>query len=163
MQKSKDSFFAALQSRLATVNPERTVDIDGQIRPGILVCENEGAGADEKFSDVFCLEWGVPRPFCAEVKSAPVAMTCTIRYGTSGSAELGTVDRGRLLAAMDEELDAILAGGSAPKKDFACEPEAELASSVFWGGHCFAAVEQTADSVRRSVSVEVLCYPEVGE
>ena len=42
-----------------------------------------------------------------------VAMTCSIRYGTDGDADVGGMDRGRLLAAMDAELGIALGSGGA--------------------------------------------------
>ncbi len=40
MQFAKDSFFLALQSRLAGLNPARTVTINGATVPAVLVVEN---------------------------------------------------------------------------------------------------------------------------
>jgi hypothetical protein len=36
MQNAKDSFYMALRTRLATINPERTILLRGALRPGIL-------------------------------------------------------------------------------------------------------------------------------
>ena len=40
MQFAKDSFFLALQQRLAALNPARTVTLNGATVPAILVVEN---------------------------------------------------------------------------------------------------------------------------
>jgi len=41
MQNAKDTFYVMLQSRLAALNPARTIVVRSQVRPGILVDENE--------------------------------------------------------------------------------------------------------------------------
>ena len=46
MQNAKDSFYMALRTRLAAINPERTVLLRGTIRPGILVEEAEARVRD---------------------------------------------------------------------------------------------------------------------
>ena len=45
MQDARDTFFVALRTRLAAINPERTIVLRGQIRPGVLVEENELSSA----------------------------------------------------------------------------------------------------------------------
>lgn len=54
MQNAKDSFYMALRTRLATINPERTVLLRGTVRPGILVEEAE-APFNQLPNDVFIL------------------------------------------------------------------------------------------------------------
>src|SRR3954469_3674250 len=112
MQKAKDSFYAALRDRLAVANCERTTVIDGQSRPGILVCENEAARLDERLSDVFCVRWGASARTGLD---GPVAADCAITYKTAGSADQNGIDRGRMLAVMDDELASILAPRSPQK------------------------------------------------
>ena len=41
MQNAKDTFYTTLQSRLAAMNPARTIVVRGVVRPGTLVDENE--------------------------------------------------------------------------------------------------------------------------
>ncbi len=41
MQDARDTFYVALRGRLAAINPDRTIVVRGQVRPGILVEENE--------------------------------------------------------------------------------------------------------------------------
>jgi hypothetical protein len=43
MQNAKDSFYIALRTRLAALNPERTILLRGTKRPGILVEEAEAS------------------------------------------------------------------------------------------------------------------------
>ena len=54
MQNAKDSFYMALRTRLASINPERTVLLRGTVRPAILLEEAE-APFSQLPSDVFVL------------------------------------------------------------------------------------------------------------
>ena len=54
MQNAKDSFYMALRTRLAALNPDRTVLLRGTVRPGILVEEAE-APFSQPPNDVFML------------------------------------------------------------------------------------------------------------
>ena len=56
MQNAKDSFYIALRTRLAAINPERTILLRGAVRPGILVEEAE-APFSQIPNDVFVLRW----------------------------------------------------------------------------------------------------------
>ncbi len=56
MQNAKDSFYLALRTRLAIINPERTALLRGALRPGILVEEAEAPPAQLP-PDVFVLRW----------------------------------------------------------------------------------------------------------
>ncbi len=56
MQNAKDSFYMALRTRLAAINPERTILLRGAVRPGILVEEAE-APFSQIPNDVFVLRW----------------------------------------------------------------------------------------------------------
>jgi hypothetical protein len=56
MQNAKDSFYMALRTRLAAINPKRTILLRGAVRPGILVEEAE-APFSQFPSDVFVLRW----------------------------------------------------------------------------------------------------------
>jgi len=106
MQNAKDTFYTTLQSRLAALNPARTIVVRGVVRPGTLVDENELPTAWVPV-DAFRLQWAGlqvnragPLPL--------VAMECSIQYTTDGSSGNGGMDRGRLLAAMDAELASAL-------------------------------------------------------
>src|SRR6266702_2380543 len=107
MQNAKDTLYLMLQSRLAALNPSRTMVARGVVRPGILVDENELPTASVA-ANAFRLRWTA-----MQVHSASplpwVAMECSIEYATDGSPDKGGMDRGRLLAAMDAELAAALA------------------------------------------------------
>jgi hypothetical protein len=160
MQKSKDSFFAALRDRLSVVNHERTVMIDGQLRPGILVCENEAVGLDQKLSDVFCVTWGASAKV-SPAASSPVAIDCTISFKTAGAVEQNGMTRGRELAAMTHELSRMLEPRSTTKMDFANGQAVELNVPVFWSQADGGPVEEDGRFVSRSVTLKVFCYTEV--
>ena len=51
MQNAKDSFYMALRTRLAAINPERTILLRGAARPGILVEEAEAPPPERGPSD----------------------------------------------------------------------------------------------------------------
>ena len=102
MQNAKDTFYVMLQSRLAALNPARTIVVRDVVRPGTLVDENELPTAWIPV-DAFRLQWtglqvnrAGPLPL--------VAMECSIQYATDGSSGNGGMDRGRLLAAMGRTL-----------------------------------------------------------
>lgn len=133
MQFAKDSFYMALRERLGEVNPARVLAVNGVTRPAILVSENETVSAAEPAADAFHLYWGAARVSKAHGggERPLIALECTIAYRTAGSGEAG-VDRGRSLAALDEELLAICRPGWAPKRDYTQAPPAELGTNVMW-------------------------------
>lgn len=136
MQAAKDSFFRALQSRLAAVNPGRTISIDGVVRPAILVVENEPHPPPKLFFNTFYIHWlGAPvvREFSGTL--APrYSLTAQLEYFVQGTASLQRpfADRGRLLAQLDRELIEILFPGSTEKMDHSTVPPAALGSHLFW-------------------------------
>jgi hypothetical protein len=161
MQNAKDSFYVALRTRLAAVNPERTVLLRGAVRPGILVEEAE-APFPQLPSDVFILRWlnlGVD----FDLPSAMAAAECEIVYQTCGTQSFGGLDRGRALSAMDEELGAILQPFYTPKLDYTATPPAALLTQVFWDEPVFAPVLTQRDKLSRSAKVMVYSYQEQGE
>ena len=161
MQNAKDSFYMALRSRLAALNPERTVMLRGAVRPGILVEEAE-APFGQIPSDVFVLRWlglGVD----AELGSAMVAEECEIAYQTCGSQSYGGLDRGRLLSAMDGELMAMLQPLFTPKLSFTATPPAATLTQVFWDEPGWGPIITQRDRLSRSTKVMVYSYQEQGE
>ena len=83
MQNAKDSFYMALRTRLAAINPERTILLRGAVRPGILVEEAE-APFSQFPNDVFVLRWlslGVD----FDLGSMMAAEQCEILYQTCGT------------------------------------------------------------------------------
>jgi len=136
MQAAKDSFFRALQLRLAAVNPARTISVDGAVRPAILVVENEPYPPPKLFFNTFYIHWlGAPavREFSGTL--APrYSLTAQLEYFVQGTASLQRpfADRGRLLAQLDRELIEILFPCSTEKMDHSAVPPAPLGSRLLW-------------------------------
>jgi len=161
MQNAKDSFYMALRTRLATVNPERTILLRGAERPGILVEEAE-APFSQIPSDVFVLRWlGMAADM--DLASTMVAEQCEIVYQTCGTQSFGGLDRGRALSAMDEELMAMLQPFYTPKLNYAATPATAMLTNVFWDEPMFTPVFIQRDQLSRSANVMVYSYQEEGE
>ncbi|HEV8383272.1 MAG TPA: hypothetical protein VGQ11_00260 [Candidatus Acidoferrales bacterium] len=136
MQAAKDSFFRALQSRLATVNPTRTITLDGVVRPAILVVENEPYPPPKLFFNTFYIHWlGAPRVREFSGTLAPrYSLTAQTEYFVQGAASLQRpfADRGRLLAQLDGELIEVLFPGATQKMDYSTMPPTDLGSQLLW-------------------------------
>lgn len=167
MQNAKDTFYMTLQTRLAAVNPARTVVVRGVTRPGVLVDENELATAVE-LPDVFRLAW-VAMKVDANAALPLVAMQCEIRYATEGSSGNGGMDRGRLLAGMDAELAQAVGTHprSTEKMNYTATAQGGAAvameTNVFWGDVVFGNATTNGERLERVVTVEVFSYQEAGE
>ena len=161
MQNAKDSFYVALRTRLAAINPQRTILLRNVVRPGIVVEEAEAPFAQLP-SDVFVLRWlgmGVD----ADLSNAMVAAECEIVYSTLGTQSFGGLDRGRALSEMDEELLAMLTPLWTPKLNYTATPAAAMLTKVFWDEPVFGAVQVVRDRVSRSARVVVYSYEEGSE
>jgi hypothetical protein len=161
MQNAKDSFYLALRTRLAAINPERTVLLRGTLRPGILVEEAE-APAAQLPCDVFVLRW-VWLGADMDLSTAMAAEECEILYSTCGTQAFGGLDRGRMLSAMDEEVLAMLQPFYTPKINYSVQPPSAMQTQVFWDEPAFAPVNIQRDRLSRSVKVMVYSYQEQGE
>jgi hypothetical protein len=161
MQNAKDSFYVALRTRLAAINPERVILLRGALRPGILVEEAE-APFGQLPKDVFVLRW---LGFGADLDlaSTMVAEECEILYQTCGTQSFGGLDRGRVLSAMDEELVAMLQPFHTPKLNYAVQPPATMLTQVFWDEPAFTPAVTQRDQLSRSARVMVYSYQEQGE
>ena len=167
MQNAKDTFYVMLQSRLAVLNPSRTIVVRGTVRPGILVDENELPTA-WILMDAFRLEWTALQ-VNSEGPLPMVTMECYIRYATDGDPGNGGMDRGRLLAAMDAELSAAL--GTTPhtvgKMNYSAAgagvAPAAMGTNVFWADLLFGEATAVGERLERSATVRVFAYQEVGE
>jgi len=132
MQFAKDSFFLALQQRLASVNPARTITIDGATLPGVLVTENLPPAAIEPQPNTFYIEWGVASVLDGHAGDAALmGLECFISYYTLGTVQSG-VDRGRVLGELDNELLSICQPTNTEKFDYTQSPPADLGTTVFW-------------------------------
>jgi hypothetical protein len=161
MQNAKDSFYMALRSRLAAINPERTIMLRGSVRPGILVEEAEAAFGQLP-TDVFILRWlglGVD----PDLDSILVAEECEIVYQTCGSGSFGGLDRGRSMTEMDSELMNMVRPLSTPKLCFTATPPAAMLTTVFWDEPSFSPVVTQRDRLSRSAKMMVYSYQEQGE
>ncbi len=161
MQNAKDSFYVALRTRLATVNPERTILLRAAVRPGILVEEAE-APFSQLPTDVFVLRW-TAMGLEQDLPSALAAMECEVLYATLGSQSFGGMDRGRALSEMDEELSAILSPYWTGKFNYTTTPATELQTNVFWDEPVFEPLAAVRDRLTRSARVTVYAYHEIGE
>jgi len=161
MQFAKDSFYIALRDRLAVVNPARTVNIDGNSRPGILAGENERPGMDAALTGVLCLSWGKESAIAASgVQPEMRVLECAIDYRVQGTDEYGNADRGRQLTAMDSELLSIALPASAPKCDYTQTPVVALGTVICWTRPRLGPVKSEGKLLARTANLEVYFFPE---
>jgi hypothetical protein len=134
MQSAKDSFYVALRDRLAALNPQRTVFLNGVTRPAVVVMENECITATGPLPEAFYLGWGAAQPVPPMRNGQPplLGLECTISYWTGGSADMQGVDRGRVLAQLDSELLSMCSPPSTPKCDYSQTPPEDLGTKVLW-------------------------------
>jgi hypothetical protein len=164
MQNAKDTFYIILRDRIAAINPARTVLVRSQMRPGVLVEENELASVFDA-QNAFRLRW-TETGIDAQQPLPLITQRCEIRYATSGNAGNGGMDRGRLLAAMDAEL--IGAINSAPqrtiKQHYALGAvPLPMSTSIFWSDVAFATATGNGELIERTATVDVFSYQQEGE
>jgi len=117
MQFAKDSFFLALQQRLASLNPARTVTINGATVAAIVVAENLPPSSSEPQPNTFYIEWGAADVLRGHAgNGALMSLDVVISYYTFGSVQ-SMVDRGRLLAQLDDELLGVCQPPNTEKTD----------------------------------------------
>src|SRR5207248_434350 len=140
MQFTKDTFYVTLRDRLASLNPLRTISLNGVTRPAVVVAENEMVIPVKPQPDAFYIEWGSATPVPQQIGDRGIyALECVLSYHTFGSVESG-VDRGRSLAALDSELLGICQPGAAPKFDYTQTPATDMGSSIVWSTPQFGKV-----------------------
>lgn len=140
MQFAKDSFFLALQQRLAGLNPGRTITINGATVPALLVLENLPPSSAEPQPNTFYIEWGAAGVVDGHAGDSPLmSLECVISYYTMGTVQ-SMVDRGRVLGQLDSELLGICQPTSTEKFDYTQSPSVDLGTSVFWNQPSFAIV-----------------------
>ena len=145
MQFAKDSFFLALQQRLAGLNPARTITLNGSTVPAIVVLENLPPSAAESQANAFYIEWGTAKVVEGNAgNGALMSLACVISYYTLGTVA-SMVDRGRVLGQLDDELLGICQPPNTEKMDYTQSPSADLGTSVFWSQPTFQ--EATASAV----------------
>ena len=162
MQNAKDTFYVTLRDRLAALNPSRTVQVRGALRPAVVVAENELEQTDAALVEAFVLTW----KDTAVDSSEPMELCraeCAIDYATRGTPELSGMDRGRVLDAMDGELRRMLQPSAVVKQRFDVSPEVVMATRIFWSAPVFGAVGMEADRIGRTATVVLFALQEAGE
>jgi hypothetical protein len=145
MQFAKDSFFLALQQRLAGLNPARTITLNGATVAAVVVVENLPPSSAEPQPNTFYIEWGTAKVVDGNAgDGALMSLACAISYYTLGTVA-SMVDRGRVLGQLDNELLGICQPPNTEKMDYTQSPSADLGTSVFWGQPLFQ--EATASGV----------------
>ena len=138
MQFAKDSFFLALQQRLAGLNPSRSITINGATVPAVVVAENLPPSSAEPLPDAFYIEFGQAGVVEGHAGcGALMSLQCVISYYTYGSVA-SMVDRGRVLGQLDSELLAICQPPNTEKRDYTQAPSTDLGTKVFWSEPAFA-------------------------
>jgi hypothetical protein len=167
LQNAKDTFYEVLRSRIAAGNPERTIVLRGQTRPGVLVEENELV-TTVTMPDCFRLTWTAGSVDAAGALPL-VTLSCEILYETAGTAGNGGIDRGRALTTMDAELAAAINATPqvAQKQSYAAVASggsvAAMNTNVWWSEAVFGAAQVKADRIARVATVVVMSYEEAGE
>jgi hypothetical protein len=132
MQFAKDSFFLALQQRLAGLNPARTVTVNSATVPAVVVAENLPPFSAGPQPNAFYIEWSAAKVLDGHAgNGAFMSLDAVISYYTFGSVE-SMVDRGRVLGELDNELLGICQPPNTEKVDYTQSPSADLGSAVFW-------------------------------
>ncbi len=153
MQSAKDSFYMALRDRLATLNPQRTVLLEGRTRPAIVVRENEPATAVEDQPNTFYLDWGLA--LALDDSETPVMqMQCTVGYWTAGSTD-SAGDRGRQMTKLDEELLQICDPPRTRLLDYSSSPVTDLGRNVFWTPPAMKAKADEQGRVHRAAELTI--------
>ena len=161
MQNAKDSFYMALRTRLAAINPERTILLRGAVRPGILVEEAE-APFSQLPNDVFVLRW---LGLASDMDLAPRWRPSSARFSTRPAGRRASAGwtAGARLSEMDEELVAMLQPFYTPKLNYTATPPAAMLTQVFWDEPVFTPVVTQRDRLSRTAKVMVYSYQEQGE
>ena len=97
--------------------------------PAIVVRENMEPRFGEAQTGVFYVDFG--DILIAESTRPMLGVDCHIWYASEGSGGTG-VDRGRMLAEMDEELLRICAPPHTEMRDYSELPSSDLGSRIFW-------------------------------
>lgn len=161
MQNAKDTFYITLRTRLAALNPSRTMTLRAVARPGILVADAEPPMA-QPILDAFTLSWtGLQADL--QLPAILAEMTCEIQYSTVGTQANAGLDRGRALEQMDYELLRLLYPYSAQKMNYARNPAEAMQTMVFWSEPEFGPAVTLRDRLSRIAKVMVFAFQEQGE
>lgn len=161
MQNAKDTFYVTLRDRLAAVNADRTVAVRGQVRPAVVVDENEepARGVD---AGAFHLQWSD-----VSIDTRPGLLMesalCRVAYRSRSDAGGSELGRGRVLDAMHEELTAMLQPESAPLQLFNESGSEMLRGRVWWLEDGARVVTDKDGMVQAVALVRVMSRREDGE
>jgi hypothetical protein len=159
MQAAKDTFLKTLASRLAVVNPARTLVIDGASRPAVLAVENESPLPVNEEQEAFLLSWeGAGQ---ATPETPLMYLDCKVSYGSEGTDGMLRTDRGRILTEMDSELLRICHRRSAAKYDYTQTPPSALGTNIFWTVPVMEAPSEVNGVLLRTATIRVFFFPEV--
>ncbi len=136
--------------------------LDGATRPAIAVIENEPASGAPLLCDAFYLYWGNARPAIPAIGNM-MAMECTISYCTRGSVQNASLDRGRDLASLDNDLLAICSPPQTVKNDYSSGTPVSLGSTIFWTQPMLNAAKSIPPYLGREITVTVYFYTEVNQ
>jgi hypothetical protein len=161
MQFAKDSFFMTLRARLAQVNPARTIALNGEAEPAVLVTENEAVTSAETLPNCFYVHFGgtgivngVPQD------DAPLmALQTSVTYRTLGATD-ASADRGRALTSLDSDLLTICSPRHASKCDYTKDPAVDLGSRIFWSAPELDECVPRGAELSRAAKLTLYFYPE---
>lgn len=137
MQFAKDSFFLALQERLAGLNPARVVTLSGATVAAVVVLENLPPAYGERKPNTFYIEFGAAQLELGGGRNCGLmSLDVAISYYSLGSVA-SMVDRGRLLGQLDAELLSICQPPNTGKRDYSRSPSTDLGTRVFWSAPTF--------------------------
>jgi hypothetical protein len=165
MQSTKDSVYVALRDRLAAINPERVIAIEGISRPAVLVAENQAVSLQTTISlvrNAFELQWGASEMVAAGQSAGRPLMKLELRifYNVEGADPTGG-DRGHALGTMDSELFQMCMPRHTPKQDYTQAEPIPLGSTVFWSDPQFSEPSDDAGVLRRTARFSVFYFSEV--
>ncbi len=168
MQNAKDTFYRMLQSRLAALNPARTIVLRGTVRPGVLVEENELATAALCRGHVSAgLDRAAHR---RRARSAaghnamrhPLCHRRNLRQRRNGPRPRALRDGCRSWPPPSAPLRS-----PSPKQSFvglpAGVPPITMATNIVWADPVFGPCEIKGERLARTATVQVLAYREAGE
>lgn len=186
MQSTKDTFYISLRDALAALYPARTINLNGQQRPAIVVPENEprsalaapapfedsapgnALGSRTRLANCFYLHFGAAseaenQSGCPTLPPASGAeplmqLKCTITYSTTGTPNSTGADRGRSLAELDTELLSICAAQLATKNDYSQSPPAALGTNIIWTRPAFSDAQSLGTELRRVATLTIFFY-----
>jgi hypothetical protein len=162
MQATKDSFYVTLRDRLARAYPARTITVDGNTRPALVVVENDKPSVTARQHDAFYLEWGEARAVRPAI-STLMAMTCVLSYESAGTEQNGGLDRGRMLGELESELLGTCCPTVTQKYDYTGANPLDLGSQVFWTQAVIRPAKAAPGCVAREASITVYFFPEVNQ